>query len=106
MIPMTLKPISKKIASALQHLHYRAPTHIIYDLPLDDGDRLLVVGDPDNGGYEWCFLFGSGEPQIQSSNCAYGCSTVALRDGLVKYHGLPASLENLFPEHTSVPSAS
>ena len=40
-----------------------------------------VVGDGENGGYEW-FILHNGE--CQTSNCGYGCTEVALRDVLAK----------------------
>ncbi|MFZ2279288.1 MAG: hypothetical protein WAW39_15960 [Prosthecobacter sp.] len=46
------------------------------------GTRLLIVGDPDCGGYEWVILI-SGEV-VAHSNDGYGISEVALRDGLIE----------------------
>jgi hypothetical protein len=46
------------------------------------GTRLLIVGDPDCGGYEWVILT-SGKVESHS-NDGYGISEVALRDGLIK----------------------
>lgn len=46
------------------------------------GTRMLVVGDPDNGGYEWVILI-SGKV-ADHSNDGYGISEVALRDGLIE----------------------
>ncbi|MCF7788636.1 MAG: hypothetical protein K9N47_21110 [Prosthecobacter sp.] len=46
------------------------------------GTRLLIVGDPDCGGYEWVILT-SGKVQSHS-NDGYGISEVALRDGLIE----------------------
>lgn len=46
------------------------------------GIRLLIVGDPDCGGYEWVILT-SGKVQSHS-NDGYGISEVALRDGLIE----------------------
>lgn len=46
-----------------------------------------VVGDPDNGAYEWV-LVKDGQAE-RHSDFGYGQSSIALRDGLIAVHGLP-----------------
>lgn len=58
-------------------------------IPLDDDDVLEVVGDPDNACYEW--VIAAGDRIKRYSDCGYGCSALALRDGLIAYYGLPRS---------------
>lgn len=42
--------------------------------------KVLVVGDPDNGSYEWVVLV---KGKVDSySDCGFGISEIALRDGL------------------------
>ena len=72
-------------------LTYTDPTRLsrIHHLDGDSpGDAIEVVGDPDNASYEWLVRRGD---EIKHSDCGYGHSTIALRDALVEYYGLPTS---------------
>jgi hypothetical protein len=60
------------------------------------GDRLLVVGDPDNGCYEWVILT-TGKVESHS-DCGHGISEVALRDGLI------AAFKDCFTEDAAAPA--
>jgi len=51
-------------------------------------DSLEVVGDPDMASYEWVVRRGD---EIKHSDVGYGHSSIALRDALVEYYGLPTS---------------
>lgn len=59
--------------------------HLDGDTP---GDSIEVVGDPDNASYEWVVRRGD---EIKHSDCGYGHSSIALRDALIDYYGLPTS---------------
>lgn len=76
-------------------LKYGRAVAIVHALEVDHVNRVLVVGDPDNGCYEWALEKNSA---IQlHSDVAYGSPEVALRDGLIAFYGLPdaESLETL-----------
>lgn len=62
----------------------------VWTISLDMATTLEIFGDPENACYEWC-LVGKDDQVKQHSNCAYGSSSIALRDGLCAYHGLPKS---------------
>lgn len=59
---------------------------ILHEIWLCDGHVLFVVGDPDNGSYEWVIQHGA---ELEHSNCGYSIPFVALRDGLIAYWGSP-----------------
>lgn len=48
-----------------------------------------VVGDPENACYEWVIRRGASVEK--HSDVGYGSSDIALRDGLIAYHGLPGA---------------
>lgn len=76
-------PVPQLWLSQRPHFHYCAPWNECRIIHEHDcmGTRLLIVGDPDNGGYEWAILR---EGKVEShSNDGYGISEVALRDGLI-----------------------
>ncbi len=59
---------------------------VLHELRGSPGWSVRVVGDPDNGCYEWVIE----RPfSLEASNCGYGDSDIALRDGLVAMHGMP-----------------
>lgn len=58
-------------------------TTVHVDLHID----LHIVGDPHDGGYEWVIV-NRGNVE-QHSDCGYGMQSIALRDGLIAFHGLP-----------------
>jgi|GEM_PF-6470061 len=75
------------------------------------GTHLLIVGDPDSGGYEWVILV-SGKVQSHS-NDGYGISEVALRDGLIEAFKdcftakpNPAHKETLEKHHDAITAAA
>jgi len=69
-----------------ERLHYSDPVHTLHHLVMDDECTLLVIGDASNGAYEWVLI---GKQEIRYSDCGYGDCTIALRDGLIVYHGSP-----------------
>lgn len=72
-------------------LKYTDPLKVLYHLPGSEGYSVSVVGDPDNGAYEWVVLIGG---KLKHSNCGYGDADIALRDGLIEMHGLPTEPQN------------
>jgi hypothetical protein len=56
---------------------------VVHDICVSDTHHVLVVGDPDNGSYEWVL---EEADSVTFSNSGYGCSDIALRDGLIAYH--------------------
>jgi hypothetical protein len=61
---------------------------VLYSLKVGmSEDCVEVVGDPDNGCYEW--IIRTLEGVLEHSDCGYGMPSVALRDGLIAYYGLP-----------------
>lgn len=69
-------------------LHYTNADRlsVLHHISLFEGCSISVVGDADNGAYEWLI---NDHGNIKHSDCSYGESTVALRDGLIEMHGLP-----------------
>ncbi|WP_397384719.1 hypothetical protein [Prosthecobacter sp.] len=77
-------PTVPQISGAHPRFKYSAPwseCRIIHEHNCM-GTRLLVVGDPDNGCYEWVIITSS--KVAAHSNDGYGISEVALRDGLIE----------------------
>lgn len=65
-------------------LHYTDVTDLrtLYDIAVDWEVRVKVIGNPDNGSYEW-LIERAGE--LLHSDCGYGSADIALRDGLLVY---------------------
>lgn len=53
---------------------------------VDESTYLYIVGDCVNGSYEWICV---GPCLRAQSNRGYGDQSIALRDGLCEYHGIP-----------------
>lgn len=58
---------------------------IVLRLELEADDFLYVVGDRDNGSYEFVIL--RGDDVVDFSDCGYGIPNIALREGLSMYYG-------------------
>lgn len=67
---------------------------VLYLIEMSDGYSVEVVGNPEDGSYEWV-LFREGK--LEHSDCGYGDSDIALRDGLIAMHGLPDAAVILSP---------
>jgi hypothetical protein len=65
-------------------LEYADPTclRVLHETQIDFNVDLKVVGNPENGTYEWLI---QRENRLVHSNCGYGMSSIALRDGLNAY---------------------
>ncbi len=57
---------------------------VLHDLDVGDGVRVKVIGDPENGAYEWCI---EREGGLTFSDSGYGLPEIALRDGLTVWYG-------------------
>lgn len=67
--------------------HFGKEAAILHAIDIDGVTRLLVVGDPDNGFYEWA-IERNGKAE-QHSRLEYTISFAALRDGLIEVWSLP-----------------
>ncbi len=56
---------------------------VLYAINVNVDDWLEVVGDPDNGGYEWVWRSKDGAVK-KNSDCGYGSTGIAMRDGLIE----------------------
>lgn len=81
------KEIPAHILLKLSMLKNSNPQRVFHELRIGHGTVLRVVGDPDNGGYEW--VIESAGSELEFSDCAYGQSAVALCDGLIAIFGTP-----------------
>lgn len=66
---------------------YSRVTHELYRVDVDLENQVVIVGDPDNGCYEWMIRTPQGIER--HSDVGYGDSAIAMRDGLIAYFGLP-----------------
>ena len=72
----------------MPHFKYTGnPIEVLMSVDVDMGAELLIVGQPGNGAYEWVIV-NHGKVD-KYSDCGYGQSSIALRDGLIAFHGLP-----------------
>lgn len=77
------------------NLTYTTAAVVIYTLPVDLTRQLVVFGEPESISYEWAIC--DGYTITEHSNLGYGCSKIALRDGLIAYYGaadLPTSCDD------------
>lgn len=68
-------------------LNYTTPELVFYRIDIDGTNSLLVIGGDGEGAYEWVVLKGGAVEK--HSDCGYGMSDIALRDGLIYCFGLP-----------------
>jgi hypothetical protein len=85
--------VPEQLRAYLQpRMQYSEPVSVLHEIKMDGFVTLLVVGHPDMGSYEWVLARGDVTPD-KHSDAGYGCADIALRDGLIAYHGLPADSE-------------
>ena len=72
-------------AKALK-LDYTTVVDECYRMQFDHLHQLAVVGDKANASYEW--VIEKEGKIVAHSNAGHGDSSIALRDGLIAYHGL------------------
>jgi len=72
-------------------LHYSDAANLktLREESVDLDHTLRIVGDPDNGSYEWVLQRDSDARVIRHSDCGYGQVAIALLDGLLDYFGAP-----------------
>lgn len=80
--------MDKKQAIRLPHFKYTGDSKVLMTVDVDMDAEVLIVGQPENGAYEWVIV--SHGTVERHSDCGYGMCSIALRDGLVAYHGLSA----------------
>lgn len=82
-------------------MEYTDPTCLrtVYDISVDFSVNVMVVGDPENGAYEWLI---KRDTHLVHSNSGYGCADIALRDGLMVYWSEPIDFERLKREAKTV----
>lgn len=73
-------------ALTLPHFHYTGESEILMSIDVDMDAELLIVGQPENGAYEWVIV-NHGVVE-KHSDCGYGMRSIALRDGLIAFHGM------------------
>jgi hypothetical protein len=70
----------------LPRFKYTGDSKVLMTVDVDMDAELLIVGQPENGAYEWVIV--NHDKVEQHSDCGYGQKSIALRDGLIAYHGL------------------
>lgn len=74
----------------LPHFKYTGESRVLMTIDVDMDADLLIVGQPENGAYEWVIV--SHGKVEKHSDCGYGQVSIALRDGLIAYHGMPETV--------------
>lgn len=88
-----MNTIRRPISPEFLHFKYTANDEhrkTLHHIDIDMTRTLEVVGDPEMGCYEWMILEGGNV--LAHSDCGYGSPDIALRDGLIYYHGQPHDL--------------
>lgn len=80
-----MTPLTPELRYALDRLRYTEPRCVLHELNMYG----LVVGDPENGTYEWALIAEDGRTVKRHSDKGYGIAAVALRDGLCEVLGSP-----------------
>jgi hypothetical protein len=75
----------KQKALRMPVFHYTSDAEVLLSIDVDLDAEVLVVGQPQNGAYEW-IIVNHGEVE-KHSDCGYGQRSIALRDGLIAFHG-------------------
>lgn len=71
----------------MPYFRYTSDSRVLVSVDIDIDAELHIVGQPENGAYEWVVVnHGNVE---RHSDCRYGQISIALRDGLIAFHGLP-----------------
>lgn len=84
------KEIPANILTKLRTLTHTSPKCALHELHVAPEIILRVIGDPENGAYEWVIeSVATNQCELEFSNCGYGQSAIALRDGLIAFFGVP-----------------
>lgn len=103
---MSFRDVPQNLRAYLDpRMQYSEPVKILHELGMDGFVTLLVVGHPDMGSYEWVLARRVGGSIDKHSDSGYGCADIALRDGLIAYHGLPSAFDELRKRLLSEPPA-
>jgi hypothetical protein len=65
---------------------YTGESKVVMTVDVDMDAEVVIVGQPENGAYEWVIV-NHGKVE-RHSDCGYGQKSIALRDGLIAYHGM------------------
>lgn len=77
-----------EIMPAPIRFNHTDPKEVLYSINVGVGEEYVeVVGDLEDSSFEW--VIRTPEGVIAYSDRGYGMSDIALRDGLIAYHGLP-----------------
>jgi hypothetical protein len=79
------RPVVQDCPDGLRYTGPREDVRLLYRKCVGATDWVEVIGDPDNGGYEWVIRNEAGKI-IEHSNDGYGSTDVALRDGIAAYY--------------------
>lgn len=75
------------------YFRYTTNCQTVHVIPAGMDDRVEVVGDPENGCYEWVIYTPAGVRE--HPDAAYGSPEIALRDGLLAYSIVGSPVEAL-----------
>jgi len=93
--PISGDAFAGKPVFRMPRFKYTGDSKILMTVSVDMEADLLIVGQPENGAYEWVIV---NHGKVEShSDCGYGMKSIALRDGLIAYHGL-TQLQEAAPE--------
>lgn len=76
-----------KPAFRMPHFKYTGLARVLTSVDVDMDAEVVIVGQPENGAYEWVIV-NHGKVE-KHSDCGYGQKSIALRDGLIAFHGNP-----------------
>ncbi|WP_437227524.1 hypothetical protein SH661x_000403 [Planctomicrobium sp. SH661] len=68
-------------SSLFDYIDFEA-AEVIHALHVGFGGWVAVIGNPENGSYEWVWRSEGGERRLLSSNQGWGCPESALREAL------------------------
>lgn len=79
---MTIETLRRRLRGAGWRYTSVRDAKLLQTVAVDNG-TLYVVGDPDNGSYEWVWIEGNGlTGDLHYSDAGWGSIAHALRDGL------------------------
>jgi hypothetical protein len=89
---MSLQVEDRPLVQDCPELNYTGPreyVRLLYRKCVGMADWVEVIGDPDNGCYEWVIRNEAGKI-VEYSNSGYGSTETALRDGIAAYYHEPS----------------
>jgi hypothetical protein len=87
--PISGAAFADKPAFRMPHFKYTGEAKVVMRVDVDMYAEVVIVGQPENGAYEWLIVneIVGGFTVERHSDCGYGQKSIALRDGLIAYHG-------------------